>query len=213
MRKYLVEFIGTFFFVLTVVATVAGGAGSMAPVAIGSALMVMVYAGGHISGGHYNPAVTIAACLRGACEWKDAPGYIVAQVVAAILAAIVGEYLVGHIDGAAGFPERLTNFDFVAGTLAEFLGTFALVWVVLQTATTKKTEGNSYYGLAIGFTVVVFAYALGGVTGGAFNPAIATGLIASGLSSVGNIGAYLLGQLLAAVAAAFAFKYTYNRVA
>ena len=136
--------------------TVAGGAGSMAPLAIGSILMVMIFAGGHISGAHYNPAVTIGVCLRGACEWKDAPGYIIAQLVGAVLAAIMGEYLVGHITGATGIPAEgsLTNFDFLAGTIAEFLGTFALVWVVLHTATAKGTSGNSFYGLAIGFTVM-----------------------------------------------------------
>jgi len=122
MRKYLVEFIGTFFLVLTIVVTVAGGAGSMAPLAIGSILMVMIFAGGHISGAHYNPAVTVGVCLRGACDWKDAPGYIISQLVGGVLAAIIGEYLVGHIGNAAGFPAEgtLTNFDFMAGTVAEF---------------------------------------------------------------------------------------------
>lgn len=211
MRKYLVEFIGTFFLVLTIVVTVAGGAGAMAPVAIGSILMVMIYAGGHISGAHYNPAVTIGVCLRGACPWSDAPGYIIAQIVGGVLAAIVGEYLVGHVGGAAGFPEVAPAFgNMGAATIAEFLGTFALVYVVLQTATTKSTSGNSYYGLAIGFTVMACAYGLGGVSGGAFNPAVAAGVIAAGMSAMGNIAGFLLGQVLAGVAAAFVFKFVYE---
>ena len=210
MRKYLVEFIGTFFLVLTIVVTVAGGAGAMAPVAIGSILMVMIYAGGHISGAHYNPAVTLGVCIRGACPWSDAPGYMIAQVVGGVLAAIIGEYLVGHIAGAAGFPEVPGTFNMAAGTIAEFLGTFALVYVVLQTATTKSTSGNSYYGLAIGFTVLACAYGLGGVSGGAFNPAVAAGVIASGLSGMGNIAGFLIGQLLAGAAAAFVFKFVYE---
>ena len=207
MRKYLVEFIGTFFLVLTIVVTVAGGAGAMAPLAIGSILMVMVYAGGHISGAHYNPAVTVGLCLRGACPWSEAPGYIIAQLLGAVIAALAGEYLVGALGKTISTPEV---FNMGAGTIAEFLGTFALVWVVLQTATTKSTSGNSYYGLAIGFTVMACAYGLGAISGGAFNPAVATGVIASGLAPVGNIGGFLIGQLLAAVAAAFAFKYVYT---
>ena len=207
MRKYLVEFVGTFFLVLTIVVTVAGGAGAMAPLAIGSILMVMVYAGGHISGAHYNPAVTIGVCLRGACPWSDAPGYIIAQLVGAVVAALAGEYLVGTMGKAT---EAGAAFNMAAGTIAEFLGTFALVWVVLQTATTKSTSGNSYYGLAIGFTVMACAYGLGAVSGGAFNPAVATGVITAGMSSMSNIAGFLIGQVLAAVAAAFLFKFVYE---
>jgi len=126
------------------------------------------------------------------------------------LAAITGEYLVGHIAGAAGFPEVAPTFNMAAGTIAEFLGTFALVYVVLQTATTKSTSGNSYYGLAIGFTVMACAYGLGGVSGGAFNPAVAAGVIAAGMSGIGNIAGFLIGQLLAGAAAAFVFKFVYT---
>ena len=97
LKKYLAEFIGTFFFVLTVGCTViAPGAGSMAPLAIGSALMVMVYACGHISGAHLNPAVTLAVWLRGRCAASDVPGYIFSQLVAGILAAFVVSFLKGN---------------------------------------------------------------------------------------------------------------------
>ncbi len=209
MKKYLTEFIGTFFLVLTIVVTVNGGAGAMAPLAIGAVLMVMVYAGGHISGAHYNPAVTVGVCLRGACSWSEAPMYIVAQLVGAVLAALVGEYLVLNIAGAS-MPATAGTFSFVPGMLAEFLGTFALVWVVLNTATTKSTSGNSYYGLAIGLTVTACAYGLGAVSGGAFNPAVAAGVITAGMSGVANIGAFLVGQIAAAVLAAFAFKFVYG---
>ena len=121
MKKYIVEFIGTFFLVLTVVVTVAGGAGAMAPLAIGTILMVMVFAGGHISGAHYNPAVTLGVCMRGACPWSEMPGYIIAQLIGAVLAAVIGEYLVGYIGNAAGFPAAAPLFDFMPGMLAEFL--------------------------------------------------------------------------------------------
>ncbi len=206
MKKYLVEFIGTFFLVLTIVVTVGGNAGAMAPLAIGSILMVMIYAGGHISGAHYNPAVTLGVCMRGACPWSDMPGYVVAQVVGGILAAIVGEYLVGCIAGTEPLSAG-PAFAFLPGFLAEFLGTFALVWVVLHTATAKGTNGNSFYGLAIGFTVMACAYGLGSVSGGAFNPAVAGGVIAAGMSDVANIGGFLVGQLAAAAAAASLFLF------
>src|SRR5712671_7439897 len=97
MKKYLVEFIGTFFLAMTVGMTVIGAsAGALAPVAIGSALMVMVYAGGHVSGGHYNPAVTLAVWLRGKCPAADVPGYWASQVVGGVAAALVALYLKGN---------------------------------------------------------------------------------------------------------------------
>jgi aquaporin Z len=88
MMKYLVELIGTFFLVATVGFTVVEpGAGTLAPLAIGSVLMVMVYAGGHVSGGHCNPAVALAVWLRGRCPTTDVAWYMAAQVVGALIAA------------------------------------------------------------------------------------------------------------------------------
>ncbi len=90
MNKYLTEFIGTFFLVLTVGCTVIpGNAGVIAPLAIGASLMVMIFAGGHVSGAHYNPAVTLAVWIRGRCDTKDVIPYMVAQVAAAVVAALV----------------------------------------------------------------------------------------------------------------------------
>ncbi|OGC83026.1 MAG: porin [Candidatus Abawacabacteria bacterium RIFCSPHIGHO2_01_FULL_46_8] len=206
MKKYLVEFIGTFFLVLTVIVAVRGTAGSLAPIAIGSILMVMVYAGGHISGGHYNPAVTLGVWLRGKCQTSDVPGYIIAQLLGGVIAAFLGVYLATNISGAA---ETITmgTFDFTSGVLAEFLGTFALVWVVLNTATAKGTSGNSFYGLAIGFTIVAGIYGLGGITGGAFNPAVAVGISLAKMTSWANLSAFLVGQIAAGISAALTFKY------
>jgi len=206
MKKYIVEFIGTFFLVLTVVLTVNGTAGHMAPLAIGSILMVMIFAGGHISGGHFNPAVTLGVWIRGRCETADVPGYVIAQILGGVLASFIGKYLLDFIPGTSGINSG-GAFDFVGGAVAEFLGTFALVWTVLHTATAKGTEGNSFYGIAIGFTVMACAYGLGGVTGGAFNPAVATGISVIGMTAWSNIAAFLTGQLLAGVAAALAFKF------
>ncbi len=206
MKKYIVEAIGTFFLVLTVVVTVNGTAGNMAPIAIGSILMVMIFAGGHISGGHYNPAVTLGVWIRGKCPTADVPGYMIAQIIGGVVAAFIGVYLLKFIPDAKAITTG-GAFDFAGGTLAEFLGTFALVWVVLHSATAKGTSGNSFYGLAIGFTVVACAYGLGGITGGAFNPAVAIGISVAKMTTWANLPAYLVGQIVAGVAAALMFKY------
>jgi len=201
MKKYLVEFIGTFFLVLTVGMTVIDpGAGALAPLAIGSALMIMVYAGGHVSGGHYNPAVTLAVWLRGRCAASDVPAYIGAQVAAGVLAAITVMALKGD--------PTVTPAEIKAGPalLAEFIGTFALCYVVLNVATAKATAGNSNYGLAIGFTVMVMAFALGGISGGAFNPAVAVGITVMHLAKASSLWIFLVGNFAAAVVAALAFK-------
>ncbi len=201
MNKYLVEFIGTFFLVFTVgMCVIKPDVGNFAPLAIGSALMVMVYAGGHISGGHYNPAVTLAVWLRGKCPAADVPGYMAAQCLGGILAAMAALYLKGN--------PPFTPRDLQVGPtlLAEFLGTFALCWVVLNTATAKATAGNSNYGLAIGFTVMVMAYAVGGISGGAFNPAVAIGTLVTHLLKGANVWLPVVGDFAGGAAAAFAFK-------
>ncbi len=208
MRKYLVEFIGTFFLVLTVCMTVLGGAGNFAPLAIGSMLMVMIYAGGHISGGHFNPAVSLGAFIRGALPASDLLPYIVAQILGGIVAPLVAAPLLGSMGAADAVTSRL---DVVPSLIAEFLGTFALVWVVLHTATAKGTEGNSNYGLAIGFTVLACAYALGGVSGGAFNPAVATGISIAEIKSFSDIWVYLVANLGAGAVAALAFNFVNGR--
>lgn len=205
MNKYVVEFIGTFFLVFTIGNVVINpGAGDLAPIAIGSALMVMVFAGGHISGAHYNPAVTLAVFLRGKCDAKDVGPYMGAQTLAAVVAGLLVLYLKGPdaeitaTDLQAVLPQAL---------LVETLFTFALAFVVLNVATAKGTDGNSFYGLAIGFTVMTGAFAVGGISGGAFNPAVAFGMSVMGLSSWGNIWIFLVANFLGGVLAAFVFKF------
>ncbi len=210
MKKYIVEFIGTFFLVFTVVCVVNGMPDNnfLAPVAIGAALMVMVYAGGHISGAHYNPAVTLGVLMRGKVASGDVPMYMIAQVLGAILAAVLGATVMGKgaIMGAEGGMPANTAGAFVA----EMLGTFALVWVVLHTATTKSTAGNSYYGLAIGLTVTAMAYALGSYAGGFFNPAVAIGCAFNGLANWATAGLGLVADFIGAALAAVAFKAVYT---
>ena len=201
MKKYIAEFIGTFFLVLTVGCTVIGaGSGVIAPLAIGAALMVMVYAGGHISGGHYNPAVTLGVFIRGKLKAADVIPYILAQLLAAAAAAATVQFLRAGIDVTPMVPK------IGPALLAEFLFTFALVYVVLNSATAEGTSGNSFYGLAIGMTVMTGAFAVGDISGGAFNPAVAVGISILGLSSWGNLWIYLAANFGAAVVAAVVFK-------
>jgi aquaporin Z len=201
MKKYIAELIGTFFLVLTIGCSVIGnGAGPLAPLAIGSALMVMIFAGGHISGAHFNPAVTLGVWLRGKCETKDVAPYMIFQIIGAVLAALVVSFLKG---GAAVAPLHPAT---IPALVAEFLFTFALVYVVLNVATSKDTSGNSFYGLAIGFTVVAGAFSVGNISGGAFNPAVAVAISILGLSSWPNIWIYLLADFMGAAVAAGAFK-------
>ncbi|MFL5936031.1 MAG: MIP/aquaporin family protein [Gaiellaceae bacterium] len=200
-RKLAVEFIGMFIFVFTVgMATNKLGAGALAPLAIGSVLMVMVFAGGHVSGGHFNPAVSTAVFVRGRMAANEFGFYIATQFVAAVIAGLVVRYVGGREAHAvvASSGKML---------IAEFIFTFALAWVVLHVATARGTHGNSFYGLAIGFTVVAGAFAVGGISGGAFNPAIALGAMVTGLFEWSNIWIYLIADFLGGAAAAYAFLF------
>src|SRR5206468_13133634 len=155
MRKYIAEFIGTFFLVLTVGCTVIPAAAGVIPaLAIGAVLMVMIFAGGHISGGHFNPAVTFAVFVRGKLEFKDVVPYWLAQIAAGIAAALVAMFLVGK----SGTPMEISNVP--AAFVAEFPFTFALAYVVLNCATATGTPDNSFYVLAIGLPVVARLFAI-----------------------------------------------------
>jgi len=204
MFKYTVEFIGTFFLVTTIGHVVInGGEGVVAPLAIGAVLMGMVYAGGHISGAHYNPAITLALWMRGKCATSDVPGYVIAQLLAATLASVLVLFMKGDPTVAAiAFPNGP-----IVPLLAEFLGTFALAFVILNVAIAKGTTGNGFYGLAIGITVTGLAFSLGGYSGGAFNPAVAVGITVLGLNTVANIWIHLLGSLAGGALAAVLFRF------
>src|SRR5689334_9082298 len=200
-KKYLAEFIGTFFLVLTIGCTVIGG-GGIPPLAIGAALMVMVYAGGHVSGAHYNPAVTIAIWIRGRCSTADVGPYIGSQVLGASAAALIVNNLLRAGHTASG---KIENFR--AAFAAEVLFTFALAYVVLNVATSKRTAGNSFYGLAIGMTVMAGAFAVGNISGGVFNPAVAVGLVMMKIITPGDIWLHIVAELAAAIVAALSFKF------
>ncbi len=202
MRKYIAEFIGTFFLVLTIGCTVIPGKpGVIPPLAIGAVLMVMIYAGGHVSGAHFNPAVTLAVWIRGRCDTKDVLPYWGAQVLAGIIAALVAVFLAGK----SGTPMEIKSFP--AAFVAEFLFTFALAYVVLNSATAKGTAGNSFYGLAIGMTVMAGAFAVGSISGGAFNPAVAAGVAVMKLVSISQIWVHIVADLAGGLVAGLVFKF------
>lgn len=209
MKRYLTEFIGTFFLVFTIGLVVAGGT-AFAPIAIGSVLMVMVYAGGHVSGAHYNPAVTLAVALRGAMDGRDVAPYMASQVVGGLLAAAAAWTVAGETFA----PAPAATASMSAVLLVELLFTFALAYVVLNTATAPETDGNSYFGLAIGFTVTVGAFAGGGISGGAFNPAVGIGPILmqafAGAGSLANLWIYLVAPLAGGALAAGVYKLQHD---
>ncbi len=205
-RKLVTELIGTFFLVVTVGCAVIlssdASKGIIPPLAIGSVLMVMVYAGGHISGAHYNPAVTLAVSVRGRHPWAELVPYWIAQIAGALLAAAAAMYLTGGVAKPAEPP-----LDIFKILLAEFLFTFALAYVVVNVATAKATAGNSYYGLAIGFTLLTGAFAVGSITGGAFNPAVAIGASVMGLIHLPSAWIHILADLAGGLVAGLTFLF------
>jgi len=200
-RKYAVELIGTFFLMFAV--AMASYSGSVfTPLAAGATLMVMIYAGGHISGGHFNPAVTMAVLCRRRIGIGDAIGYWIAQVAGGVIAAVVARAVVNP---AAVKTLHLSGHAVAGAAVAELLITFALCYVVLNVATSKDQPGNGFFGLAIGFTVVAGAFAVGGISGGSFNPAVTLGAATGGLFAWSTIWVYIVVELAAGVAAGLAF--------
>jgi len=199
-RKYVTELIGTFFLVFTVISAVSTQS-DLAPLGIGAVLMVMIFAGGHISGGHYNPAVSIAAFVRGRLDSSDLAPYIVSQLVGSVLAALIGLWMFDNSAADAWSGKALWM-----AMVVEILFTFALAYVVLNVATSKDHPDNSFYGLAIGFTVAAGAVAVGAISGAAFNPAVAFGISLAQLSAWGNIWVYLVAQVIGGVLAGITFK-------
>lgn len=196
-RKALAEAIATFLFVLSIIGAVNADS-PLTPLAIGLALAVLIYGTGHISGAHLNPAVSVGVFLRGGLSVVDLIAYIVAQFVGGAVAALVSKAL-----WAAGEPKQI---EVGPAFLVEALFTLALVWAVLNTATSKDTDGNSFYGLAIGGAVFVGATTVGPISGGGFNPAVALGLSISGQFDWANLWLYIVAPIVGAVVAALLFR-------
>lgn len=199
MKVYLTEFIGTFFLVLVIALT-----GS--PLAIGAALTALVYMGGYISGAHYNPAVTLGLLLSKKIKSPIALRYMIVQLIGAICAAGMFYLITGSHFTASIAPK----VPVISALLIETVFTFLLVTVVLNTAATDKTKGNDYYGAAIGLTVMAAATAGGGLSGGAFNPAVGLGPILFDIahlqSHLVNAGVYFVGPFLGGAAASVVYK-------
>tara|TARA_B100000945_G_C20418974_1_gene616702 strand:- start:2206 stop:2889 length:684 start_codon:yes stop_codon:yes gene_type:complete len=209
MRKAIAEFIGTFFLTLTIFLTALGGTAAegftdFAPVAIGLTLMVMVYAIGHISGAHFNPAVTIGLWLKGDAKTEDLQYYIPAQIIAGVAAWLIGSEII--LDSLT-----ITEFDpesagIAAIVAAEALFTFALMYVIINVAT--EQGGNPFYGAAIGLTVMAGAFTVGSISMGSFNPAVTTMLLVSGKMAIADCWMHFIPQLAGAAAAVYAHKMT-----
>jgi len=199
LGKGMMELVGTAVLLMTIEIAVAN-AGNLAGIAIGVVLICIVYAGGHISGAQYNPAVSLAIMLRGKMTLHEMLQYWIFQIAGGVIGAILGGTIAGNfamIGVGAGFTGT-------QAFLAEVVYTFLLCFVVLSVATHSGVDGsNSYYGAAIGMVVMVGAISAGPISGGAFNPAVALGLcIANGVTDVAyvisTIGANLLGGAAAA---------------
>ena len=200
--KLITEFVGTFFLTLTICTAAAfGTAGSYAPFAIASTLMVMIYAGGHVSGAHYNPAVTISIYMRGACDDSDIVPYIVSQITAGVAAAVVAANVLVP-DGEVGLLVMDTGPAFGA----ELMFTFALAYVILNVATSESTDGNGYYGAAIAFVVLAGALTVGSISGASFNPAVTASLVSAGVMEVADLWIHLVPQLIGAALAAIVYN-------
>ena len=205
MPKLITEFIGTFFLVLTIGLTVMQEL-AMAPLAIGAILMAMIFMGGHISGAHYNPAVSLALLLRGKMELSDLIPYWLAQILGSLAAAVVA-YLVL---GSTFAPAPGESVSLGSAVLIEGFFTFALCLVILNVATAPATEGNSFYGIASGSTVMAGAFLGGPISGAAFNPAVAIGpsLLNAVLSegSLSSLPIYLTAPFLGGALAASVYR-------
>jgi len=202
MRKYITEFIGTFALVLTIGCVVLGGS-SLAPLAIGGVLAALVFAGGHISGAHYNPAVTLAVFLRGRVRGMDVLPYFGAQIVGGLLGAVVARVIVNPASVKA---LSFSGIGIAAALVAEFVFTFLLAYVVLNVATSQDHPDNSFYGLAIGFILFAGVSAVGGLSGAAFNPAVAIAASAIGLFSWSGIWVFLVANFAGGAVAALVFR-------
>ena len=201
MVKYLAEAIGTFFLTLTICCAVLTEM-PLAPLAIGGVLAAMVFAGGHVSGAHFNPAVSIAVLVRGKMPARDLLPYVGAQGVGAVAAAVAARCVTDiRPQEALAFSGR----DLAAATLVELLWTFALAYVVLNVATSRSHPDNHFYGAAIGLTVMAGAAALGSVSGGVFNPAVAVGIGSAGMLDWGVIPLYVVAQGVGGALAALTF--------
>jgi aquaporin Z len=206
MRQFITEFIGTFFFVLTAGLAVTGtSVGALSALAMAGMLTAMTYAAGPISGGHLNPAISLAMLVRGRIGFGTMVLYWIAQLLAGLLAALTFLILRG---GSVAYPLQ-PNVG--PALLAEFFFTFALCFVFLTVATSRALAGNPFYGVTMGLVMLAGTFAVGSLSGGLLNPALAMGFVLMGLIGGGSLWIYVVATLAAAISAALIFRSVYPK--
>lgn len=208
MDKYIIEFIGTYFLMLSIGLTILHGLGLFGPFAVGMTLIGVIYMGGHISKAHYNSAVTLAFFICRKIKKTDVLGYLIAQILGAILSTLTAVFLLDMGNQLAEISTINISAQILPAFCAEFLGTFILCLVILNVAIAKNTAGNSFYGIAIGFTVIGLAYAFGSISGAAFNPAVAIGIAWINVVTWSDLWLFFIANFLGGAIAAFVFKMT-----
>jgi aquaporin Z len=202
-NKLIAEFIGTYFLYLVIgLCVTPPGAGALTPVAVAIGLTALVYSCGHISKAHFNPATTITYFCAGTHRANAFPPYLLAIFCGAIASALTLPLL--NPEGLAPVVPLELNLPRVL--LAEFLFTFALMWVILNVAIAKATVGNGFYGIAIGAIVGAGAFAVGPISFAAFNPAVTLSLCINGFLPWNSLGLYMLVQAGAAALAGVLFR-------
>jgi aquaporin Z len=208
-RKYIAEFVGTFLFMTIGYSSVAAfGAAEVpgllvVPFSFGFGLLAAIFAVGHISGGHFNPAVTVAAVLDKRTETTDAIGYILAQVIGAIAAAGVVFVVAGQAAVTAGVTKPGAGITDIGALILEIVLSAGFVLVIL--VATKRAAGLA--PLAIPLTLVAIHFASATLSGASVNPArsIGSALLGADLSAlwiylvgpiVGGIGGWAVFRLL-----------------
>jgi aquaporin Z len=208
VKNALIEFIGTFFVAFVVAIAVGGGvAANIAPFAVFAILVACIYAGRHLSGAVYNPAVTVALWMRGSLQARTLLLFWVAQVAAGVVAAFVAASVASTMPNLT-MPAQPFAPDMRAAIIVEFLFTFLMCFVVLQVATTEQSKGNSYYGVAIAMVVLAGALTVGTVSSAVFNPAVGATLVALGHLTLPTYLTYVGAQMAGAVVAGGLFKFT-----
>ena len=208
MNKYIIEFLGTLFLVLIIGL-------SQNPIAIGLGLAVLVYMGAHISGAHYNPAVSLSMLINKQIQLKEFSFYVASQ----LLGSVVATYFVVLL-GNDDFNVVSNTNDISSFFLAEILFTFLLVFVILNVALNKNLKGNQFYGLAIGLTVTAGAFSVGDISGAVFNPAVSFGpsffsfidpqVVGNDISSSDFFLYYLISGIIGSVVASYLYKKLYS---
>ena len=197
MQRYMMELIGTFF--LTVAISLTGN-----PIAIGLMLMAMIYVGSHISGGHYNPALTLATWIRGKINTNDTIAYMVAQTVGALLAVWVFMMITNTVYA----PETAAGVQLGTAIMVEALLVMVLVWVFLVMTSMTSYKGSAVGGVVVGLTLMSIAF-----IGGLFNPAVALGAMMCNMMKGGafvgmnNALIYVGGPLVGGALASFVYPY------